>query len=113
MCSSSAHQAEEVALAADVRCLSPACTGLLCDWGGGSLTTNLFASFQDPSCGAELDPETLRERFSGDEPARDLLIALEKGEHGEEGRLRAPTRTRFSAWKADWLIDRLFAGAAA
>ena len=57
-------------------------TGLLIDWGG-VLTTNLFASFHAYCLRVELDPEVLAGRFRKDPEARELLIALEKGEIDE------------------------------
>jgi len=57
-------------------------TGLLIDWGG-VLTTNLFASFHAYCLSVELDPEVLAGRFRKDPEARELLIALEKGEIDE------------------------------
>ncbi len=57
-------------------------TGLLIDWGG-VLTTNLFASFHAYCLRVELDPEILAGRFRKDPEARELLIALEKGEIDE------------------------------
>jgi len=81
--------------------------GLLIDWGG-VLTSNLFASFHAFCLHAQIDPQTLRERFGGDPAFRELLIALEKGEIEEaafELRL-AP----LLGVEADGLIDGLFAG---
>ena len=57
-------------------------SGLLIDWGG-VLTTNLFASFHAYCLRVELDPEMLAGRFRKDPEARELLIALEKGEIDE------------------------------
>jgi hypothetical protein len=81
--------------------------GLLIDWGG-VLTTNLFASFHAYCLRAQIDPQTLRSRFSSDPAFRELLIALEKGELQEEAfELRlAPLLGVESAG----LIDGLFAG---
>jgi putative hydrolase of the HAD superfamily len=82
-------------------------TGLLIDWGG-VLTSNLFASFHAYCLQAEIDPQTLGERFKADPDFRELLIALEKGEIDE------PTfELRFAALldvEPDGLIDGLFAG---
>jgi putative hydrolase of the HAD superfamily len=81
--------------------------GLLIDWGG-VLTTNLFASFQAFCVQAQIDPQTLRERFGGDPTFRELLIALEKGEIEEadfERRLGPLLGVEPSG-----LIDGLFAG---
>jgi putative hydrolase of the HAD superfamily len=82
-------------------------TGLLIDWGG-VLTTDLFASFRDYCERVQIDPLSLRGRFSGDPAFRELLIALEKGQLGEadfEQRL-AP----LLGVESDGLIDGLFAG---
>jgi putative hydrolase of the HAD superfamily len=82
-------------------------TGLLIDWGG-VLTTNLFASFHAYCLQAQIDPKTLLGRFKSDPEARDLLIALEKGELGEEDFER-----QFAALldvEPGGLIDGLFAG---
>ncbi len=81
--------------------------GLLIDWGG-VLTTNLFASFQAFCLQAQIDPQTLRERFSGDESFRELLIALEKGEI-EEAAFELRLGPLLGV-EADGLIDGLFAG---
>ncbi len=58
-------------------------SALLIDWGG-VLTTNLFASFHAYCLQAEIDPKTLLGRFRTDPAARELLIALEKGELEED-----------------------------
>jgi putative hydrolase of the HAD superfamily len=82
-------------------------SGLLIDWGG-VLTTNLFASFHAYCLRVQIDPQTLRGRFSSDPAFRELLIALEKGELEEaafELRL-AP----LLGVEPDGLIDGLFAG---
>ncbi len=82
-------------------------TGLLIDWGG-VLTTNLFASFHAYCLSAEIDPKTLLGRFRSDPEARDLLVALEKGELSEDGFER-----QFAALlgvEPAGLIDGLFAG---
>ena len=82
-------------------------TGLLIDWGG-VLTTNLFASFHAYCLQAQIDPQTLLGRFKDDPEARALLIALEKGELGEEVFER-----QFAALlgvEPAGLIDGLFAG---
>ena len=47
------------------------------------LTSNLFASFHAYCLRAEIDPHELVGRFSDDPEARELLIALEKGELDE------------------------------
>ncbi len=54
-------------------------SGLLIDWGG-VLTSSLFASFNAYCVGEQIDPQTLLPRFRTDPEARELLIALEKGE---------------------------------
>jgi putative hydrolase of the HAD superfamily len=82
-------------------------TGLLIDWGG-VLTTNLFASFHAHCLAAEIDPKTLLGRFRSDPEARDLLVALEKGELSEDDFER-----QFAALlgvEPAGLIDGLFAG---
>lgn len=80
-------------------------TGLLIDWGG-VLTTNLFASFHAYCLSVELDPEVLAGRFRKDPKARELLIALEKGQIDEPA-----FEQRFAALLGvapDGLIDGLF-----
>jgi putative hydrolase of the HAD superfamily len=57
-------------------------SALLIDWGG-VLTTNLFASFHAYCVAVGIDPQTLMGRFRTDSEARELLIALEKGELDE------------------------------
>jgi putative hydrolase of the HAD superfamily len=57
-------------------------SALLIDWGG-VLTTNLFASFHDHCVAAGIDPRLLANRFKTDPEARELLIALEKGQLAE------------------------------
>src|ERR1035438_4541935 len=82
-------------------------TGLLIDWGG-VLTTNLFASFHAYCLQAQIDPKTLLGRFKSDPEARELLIALEKGEREE-----AAFEQQFAALlgvEPDGLIDGLFSG---
>jgi putative hydrolase of the HAD superfamily len=82
-------------------------SGLLIDWGG-VLTSNLFASFQAHCVLMQIDPQTLLGRFRDDPAARELLIALEKGELDE-----AAFELRFAALlgvESDGLIDGLFAG---
>jgi putative hydrolase of the HAD superfamily len=82
-------------------------TGLLIDWGG-VLTSNLFASFHAYCLQAEIDPQTLGERFKADPDFRELLIALEKGEIDEPA-----FELRFAALlevAPEGLIDGLFAG---
>jgi putative hydrolase of the HAD superfamily len=82
-------------------------SGLLIDWGG-VLTTNLFASFRDYCVRVQIDPQSLRGRFSSDPQFRELLIALEKGELQETNfeRQLAP----LLGVEPDGLIDGLFAG---
>jgi putative hydrolase of the HAD superfamily len=81
--------------------------GLLIDWGG-VLTTNLFASFRDYCVRVQIDPQSLRVRFSSDPQFRELLIALEKGELQETNfeQQLAP----LLGVEPDGLIDGLFAG---
>jgi putative hydrolase of the HAD superfamily len=84
-------------------------SGLLIDWGG-VLTTNLFASFHAHCLRAEIDPQALLGRFREDPEARELLIALEKGEIDE-----AVFEQRFAALLGvapEGLIDGLFEGVA-
>jgi putative hydrolase of the HAD superfamily len=82
-------------------------TALLIDWGG-VLTSNLFESFREYCARVDIDPQTLRGRFSSDPSSRELLIALEKGElhEGEFERRLAP----LLGVEPDGLIDGLFAG---
>jgi epoxide hydrolase-like predicted phosphatase len=85
----------------------PTRSALLIDWGG-VLTTNLFVSFQAHCLRAEIDPQKLMGRFRKDPEARELLIALEKGELHEadfEVQLAALLEV-----EPDGLIDGLFAG---
>jgi putative hydrolase of the HAD superfamily len=79
--------------------------GLLIDWGG-VLTTNLFASFHAYCLRVELDPEVLAGRFRKDPEARELLIALEKGEIDEPAFERSFAKLLGVA--PDGLIDGLF-----
>jgi putative hydrolase of the HAD superfamily len=82
-------------------------SALLIDWGG-VLTSNLFDSFREYCVRVEIDPQTLRGRFSSDPRCRELLIALEKGELEEpdfEHKLAAVLEI-----DSDGLIDGLFAG---
>jgi putative hydrolase of the HAD superfamily len=81
--------------------------GLLIDWGG-VLTSNLLASFQAHCLRVQIDPQTLLGRFRTDPAARELLIALEKGDLEE-----ASFELRFAALldiEPEGLIDGLFAG---
>jgi putative hydrolase of the HAD superfamily len=85
----------------------PLRTGLLIDWGG-VLTTSLFDSFQGYCQEVQLDPQTLLGRFRTDPEARELLVALEKGELDE-----AEFERRFAALlgvEPAGLIDGLFSG---
>ena len=60
----------------------PVFEGLLIDWGG-VLTTSLLGSFKAYCVRTGIDPELLMERLRGETGARDLLIALEKGQMDE------------------------------
>jgi putative hydrolase of the HAD superfamily len=82
-------------------------SGLLIDWGG-VLTTNLFASFRDYCVRVQIDPQSLRGRFSSDPQFRELLVALEKGELQETSfeQQLAP----LLGVEPHGLIDGLFAG---
>jgi putative hydrolase of the HAD superfamily len=84
-------------------------TGLLIDWGG-VLTSNLFDSFREYCVRVDIDPQSLRGRFSADPSFRELLISLEKGELQEQDfeRRLAP----LLGVESDGLIDGLFAGVA-
>jgi epoxide hydrolase-like predicted phosphatase len=80
---------------------------LLIDWGG-VLTTNLFASFHEHCLRARIDPQELAGRFRKDPAARELLVALEKGELDE-----ADFELRFAELlgvEPEGLVDGLFAG---
>ena len=82
-------------------------SGLLIDWGG-VLTSNLFTSFHSYCVESGIDPKTLLGRFRDDAAARELLIALEKGEMEE-----LDFELKFAALlevEPDGLIDGLFAG---
>jgi putative hydrolase of the HAD superfamily len=82
-------------------------SALLIDWGG-VLTTSLFASFHAYCLQAGIPPESLMGRFRTDPAARELLIALEKGELEEDA-----FELQFAAQlgvSPDGLIDGLFAG---
>jgi epoxide hydrolase-like predicted phosphatase len=81
-------------------------SALLIDWGG-VLTTNLFASFNAHCLRSGIEPERLAGRFRKDPVARELLVALEKGELAE-----AAFEVQFAALlevEPDGLIDGLFA----
>jgi putative hydrolase of the HAD superfamily len=82
-------------------------SALLIDWGG-VLTSNLFASFHAHCLAAGIPPETLMGRFRTDPVARELLVALEKGQLEE-----AAFELQFAAQlgvEPEGLIDGLFAG---
>jgi putative hydrolase of the HAD superfamily len=80
---------------------------LLIDWGG-VLTTNLFVSFQAHCLRAAIDPQKLIGRFRADPEARELLIALEKGElHEQDFEVQLAALLEV---EPDGLIDGLFAG---
>ena len=82
-------------------------SALLIDWGG-VLTTNLFESFTAHCERIGIEPQSLRSRFAGDPEARDLLIALEKGQLEE-----ASFERRLSGLlecEPEGLIDGLFEG---
>jgi putative hydrolase of the HAD superfamily len=82
-------------------------SALLIDWGG-VLTSNLFASFHAYCLSAGIPPESLMNRFRTDPAARELLIALEKGELEEDA-----FELQFAAQlgvEHNGLIDGLFAG---
>jgi putative hydrolase of the HAD superfamily len=86
---------------------APERTALLIDWGG-VLTTNLFASFHAYCLKAGIPPERLIGIFRSDPAARELLVALEKGELEEDA-----FELQFAAQlgvEPDGLIDGLFAG---
>jgi epoxide hydrolase-like predicted phosphatase len=81
--------------------------GLLIDWGG-VLTSSLLASFKAYCARVQIDAHSLLGRFRTDPTARELLIALEKGELQEtvfELRLAALLDVEPAG-----LIDGLFAG---
>jgi putative hydrolase of the HAD superfamily len=82
-------------------------SGLLIDWGG-VLTSNLFHSFREFCERMDIDPQTLRDRFSSDPSFRELLIELEKGEL-EEGEFEQQLAPLLGV-EPDGLIDGLFAG---
>jgi epoxide hydrolase-like predicted phosphatase len=82
-------------------------TGLLVDWGG-VLTTNLFNSFRDYCVSSGIEPQKLRDSFGANPDFRELLVALEKGELGEEV-FEARLAPLLGVEPAG-LIDGLFAG---
>jgi epoxide hydrolase-like predicted phosphatase len=82
-------------------------SALLIDWGG-VLTSNLFVSFRAHCLDAGIDPQLLANRFKEDPEARELLIALEKGELDERD-----FEVQFAHLLEvgpEGLIDGLFAG---
>jgi putative hydrolase of the HAD superfamily len=82
-------------------------SALLIDWGG-VLTTNLFVSFQAHCLRAEIDPQKLIGRFRSDPEARELLVALERGElHEKDFEVQLAALLEV---EPDGLIDGLFAG---
>lgn len=82
-------------------------SALLIDWGG-VLTSNLFASFHAHCLTAGIDPALLANRFKGDPEARELLVAMEKGQLEEpEFEVRF---ARLLDVAPEGLIDGLFAG---
>ena len=86
---------------------APPRSALLIDWGG-VLTTNLFVSFQAHCLRAEIDPQKLIGRFRSDPEARELLVALEKGElHEKDFEVQLAALLEV---EPDGLIDGLFAG---
>jgi epoxide hydrolase-like predicted phosphatase len=82
-------------------------TGLLIDWGG-VLTTDLFASFNAHCLAEGLEPEMVMGRFRSDPAARELLIALEKGQL-EEAAFELQFATQLGI-EPEGFIDGLFAG---
>jgi putative hydrolase of the HAD superfamily len=82
-------------------------TALLIDWGG-VLTTNLFASFHAYCVQAQIDPKKLMGRFRSDPVARELLVALEKGEL-PESEFEVSLATLLDC-EPTGLVDGLFAG---
>ena len=101
--------AGERAEGADARGNGEVRTGLLIDWGG-VLTSSLLVSFRAYCEEVALEPQALLGRFRSDPSARELLIALEKGELAEsafEVQLAALLDV-----EPEGLIDGLFAGVA-
>jgi putative hydrolase of the HAD superfamily len=82
-------------------------SALLIDWGG-VLTTNLFSSFHAYCVEVGIDPQTLMGRFKSDPEARELLVALEKGELDE--REFEVQFAHLLEVGPEGLIDGLFAG---
>jgi putative hydrolase of the HAD superfamily len=82
-------------------------SALLIDWGG-VLTTDLFASFHAHCLSAGIDPQAMAQRFKSDPEARELLIALEKGEL-DEGEFETGF-ARLLEVGPEGLVDGLFAG---
>jgi len=109
--SDDAHRVDagERAEDADARGNGEVRTGLLIDWGG-VLTSSLLVSFRAYCEEVQLEPQALLGRFRSDPTARELLIALEKGELAEsafEVQLAALLDV-----EPEGLIDGLFAGVA-
>jgi putative hydrolase of the HAD superfamily len=84
-------------------------SALLIDWGG-VLTTNLFVSFRAHCEQEGIDPRALSGRFKSDPEARELLVALEKGQIDE--REFEVGFARLLKIRPEGLIDGLFAGVA-
>ncbi len=84
-------------------------TALLIDWGG-VLTTNLFVSFREHCEREGIDPRALSGRFKSDPLARELLVALEKGQIDE--REFEVGFAQLLEIRPEGLIDGLFAGVA-
>lgn len=82
-------------------------SALLIDWGG-VLTTDLFASFHAYCVSAGIEPQTLMGRFKSDPEARELLVALEKGELDE--RDFEQQFAHLLQVGPEGLVDGLFAG---
>jgi putative hydrolase of the HAD superfamily len=80
-------------------------SGLLIDWGG-VLTSDLLTSFGAYCVRVQIDPQTLFDRFRSDAAARELLIALEKGEL-EEAAFEAQLAALLEV-EPEGLIDGLF-----
>ena len=86
---------------------APPRSALLIDWGG-VLTTSLFVSFQAHCLRVAIDPQQLIGRFRSDPEARELLLALEKGElHEQDFEVQLAALLEV---EPDGLIDGLFAG---
>ncbi len=81
-------------------------TALLIDWGG-VLTTDLIASFRAYCVSAGIETKELLGRFRSDPEARELLIALEKGQIEE--RAFEQQLAGLLEVEPDGLIDGMFA----